>query len=108
MIYSVYKQYELSDAIMRIICDVGNVTFYQLVSRKKTEHLNTLRGLFCLICRDNCVHPKLAAKLISRSRQNIINQTRKYKGYLQTGDPNTSKLYIDIINRLKINKDAKQ
>lgn len=107
MILSVLEQYELSDAIMRTICEIGKVSFFQLTSPKKTEHLNTLRGLYCLICRDYCIHPKLAAKLLCRSRQNIINQTRKYRGYLQTKDPRTITIYTQIMNKLNILKDAK-
>lgn len=107
MVYDIPKQYELSDIIMRTICDIGKVTFLQLTSMKKTEHLNILRGLYCLICRDYCIHPRLAARLICRSRQNVINQTRKYRGYLQIGDIRTITIYNQIINKLTISKDAR-
>ena len=78
MIYSQYEQYELSDRIMRAVCEVGGITFLQLCSTAKTVKLNALRGLYCLISRDYCIHPDRSARLICRTRVNVINQAKKY------------------------------
>ena len=70
MIYNQYQQYELSDRIMQAVCEVGKVTFMELCSAVKTVKLNTLRGLYCLISRDYCIHPDRSARLLCRTRAN--------------------------------------
>ena len=104
MIYSQIEQYEISDRIMRAVCKVGNVTFMQLCSMVKTVKLNTLRGLYCLICRDYCIHPDRAARLLCRTRQNIINQAKRYLQYIQAKDKYTLSIYNQIINILRAEK----
>lgn len=101
MIYSQYEQYELSDRIMRAVCEVGGITFLQLCSTAKTVKLNTLRGIYCLISRDYLIHPDRSARLICRTRANVINQARKYLGYLQAKDKYVLTLYNQIIKLLK-------
>ena len=104
MVYSQIQQYELSDRIMRAVCEVGQVTFMELCSMVKTVKMNTLRGLYCLISRDYCIHPDRSARLICRTRQNVINQARKYAQYIQARDKYTLSIYNRIINLLQINK----
>lgn len=104
MIYSQYEQYELSDRIMRAVCEVGGITFLQLCSTAKTVKLNTLRGLYCLINRDYCIHPDRSARLICRTRANVINQARKYLEYLQAKDKYVLTLYNQIMKLLKTEK----
>lgn len=104
MIYSQYEQYELSDRIMRAVCEVGGVTFLQLCSTAKTVKLNALRGLYCLISRDYCIHPDRSARLICRTRANVINQAKKYLEYLQAKDKYVLSLYNQIVQLLKTNK----
>lgn len=96
MIYSQTEQYMWADRIMSAVCVVGGITFTQLVSAPKTAQLNELRGLYCLLTRDYCVHPKRAAQLIARTRQNVINQARQYLRYLQSKDKHLTTLYDEI------------
>ncbi|RHN83855.1 hypothetical protein DW657_17070 [Prevotella sp. AM23-5] len=105
MIYNQYQQYELSDRIMQAVCEVGKVTFMELCSAVKTVKLNTLRGLYCLISRDYCIHPDRSARLLCRTRANIINQARKYMQYVQSKDKYTLSIYNQIVELLKSNKE---
>lgn len=101
MIYSQTEQYLWADRIMSAVCAVGGITFMQLVSAHKTTRLNELRGLYCLLTRDYCIHPKRAAQLIARTRQNVINQARQYLRYLQSKDKRITALYTKIKEILK-------
>ena len=103
MVYSQIQQYELADRIMRAACEVGQVTFMELCSAAKNVKINTLRGLYCLISRGYCIHPSRAASLICRSRQNVINQARKYSQYIQIRDKYTLSIYNRIIDLLHNN-----
>lgn len=86
-----------ADRIMNAVCTIGGITFIQLVSEVKTAKTNELRGIYCLITRDYNIHPERAARLISRTRQNVINQTRRYWQYLQAKD----KVIVNLYNRTK-------
>lgn len=101
MTYSQTEQYMWADRILNAVCSVGGVTFIQLVSETKTVKTNVLRGLYCVLTRDYSVHPERAALLISRTRQNVINQTRRYWQYLQTKDKVIVNLYNEIKELLK-------
>lgn len=105
MIYTQTEQYVLADSIIEAICAIGGVTFVQLTSPHiKSAKLNILRGLYCVITRDYCIHPIRAARLICRTRQNVINQARKYMGYLQLKDPCVTKIYQQINQQLTTTK----
>lgn len=97
MTFSQTEQYMWADRIMNAVCTIGSITFIQLVSEVKTAKTNELRGIYCLITRDYNIHPERAARLISRTRQNVINQTRRYWQYLQAKD----KVIVNLYNRTK-------
>ena len=97
MTFSQTEQYMWADRIMNAVCTIGGITFIQLVSEVKTAKTNELRGIYCLITRDYNIHPERAARLISRTRQNVINQTRRYWQYLQAKD----KVIANLYNRTK-------
>lgn len=97
MTFSQTEQYMWADRIMNAVCTIGGITFIQLVSEVKTAKTNELRGIYCLITRDYNIHPERAARLISRTRQNVINQTRRYWQYMQAKD----KVIVNLYNRTK-------
>lgn len=97
MTFSQTEQYMWVDRIMNAVCTIGGITFIQLVSEVKTAKTNELRGIYCLITRDYNIHPERAARLISRTRQNVTNQTRRYWQYLQAKD----KVIVNLYNRTK-------
>lgn len=108
MTYSQTEQYMWADRIMNAVCTIGCITFMQLVSETKTVKTNELRGLYCLITRDYNIHPERAARLISRTRQNVINQTRRYWQYMQAKDKTIVSLYNKIKDYLKQYDNAKR
>lgn len=97
MTHSQTEQYLWADRIMQAVCLVGGITFLDLISETKTTKTNELRGLYCLLTRDYCIHPERAARLIARSRQNVINQARRYMQYIQAKD----KVLTDLYDRIK-------
>lgn len=108
MTFSQTEQYMWADRIMNAVCTIGGITFIQLVSEVKTAKTNELRGIYCLITRDYNIHPERAARLISRTRQNVINQTRRYWQYLQAKDKAIVSLYNRINEYLKQYDNAKR
>lgn len=109
MIHSQTEQYLWADRIMQAVCSVGGITFLDLISETKTTKTNELRGLYCLLTREYCIHPERAARLIARSRQNVINQARRYMQYIQAKDKVLTNLYNRIKNQINAtNKDEKR
>ena len=100
MIYSQSRQYEIASLILSAVCMTGNVSFFVLCSRKRTTELNALRGIFCYITRCYCIHPDRTARLLCRSRSNVLNSARKYLGYLQQRDKYIMCLYNEIKKNL--------
>jgi hypothetical protein len=97
-------RYSLS-SIELAICSVGSVSLKQLRERKKTVYLNSLRGLFCLFALNSGIHPTIAGGRLARTRGNVINQAKRYSGYLDSRDKFISRLYEAINNKLnKINE----
>jgi hypothetical protein len=109
MTHSQTEQYLWADRIMQAVCSVGGITFLDLISETKTTKTNELRGLYCLLTREYCIHPERAARLIARSRQNVINQARRYMQYIQVKDKVLTNLYNRIKNQINATyKDEKK
>lgn len=109
MTLSQTEQYLWADRIMQAVCSVGGITFLDLISETKTTKTNELRGLYCLLTREYCIHPERAARLIARSRQNVINQARRYMQYIQAKDKVLTNLYNRIKNQINATyKDEKR
>ncbi len=105
MVYNQLEQYEQADAILQAVCDVGQVTFFSLCSTVKSNKLNILRGIYCLLVREHCIHPTRASMLICRSRQNIINQARKYHNYIRMKDKEVSEIYNKVTLKLAVSNE---
>lgn len=95
------EQYARMDAIIRAVCDVGEVSYPELVGKKKSLHRNALRGVAYLLSRDFLVHPRIAAQLMRCSRQNVINVARNYHRYMQSHDSVTVNYYVLVCRKLK-------
>lgn len=109
MTHSQTEQYLWANRIMQAVCSVGGITFLDLISETKTTKTNELRGLYCLLTREYCIHPERAARLIARSRQNVINQARRYMQYIQVKDKVLTNLYNRIKNQINATyKDEKR
>lgn len=97
MVINSIEQYRRADLILDALCEVGKVTYLRLISRERNLNLNTLRGVYCIIGWEYGVHPSKLAKMVRRSRSNIINQTNRYRSWLSIGD----KMTVDCYDRVK-------
>ena len=89
------------DAIIRAVCDVGEITYPELVSKTKSLRRNALRGVAYLLSRDFLVHPRIASQMMRCSRQNVINVARTYHKYMQSRDAVTVNYYVLVSKKLK-------
>lgn len=88
------ESFEKAKIIAEEVCKAGGISVLELRGRKKTTLLNTLRGLCQYLSWEFCIHPTCMAEAINRSRANIINQSKRYWGYIQTGDKLSMKIYL--------------
>ena len=101
MEYSPSEQFRRADIIINAVCKVGKISYFHLLSAPKSTIINTLRGVCCIVAWEYGVHARRMAKLIHRTRGNVLNQQRKYLGFLRSKDPMT----VDIYN--KVEKEVK-
>lgn len=97
MEYSPSEQFRRADIIINAVCKAGKITYFHLLSAPKSTLLNTLRGVCCVIAWENGVHARRLAKMIHRTRGNVLNQQRKYLGFLRSRDSMT----VDIYEKVK-------
>lgn len=98
------EQLYRADKVIDAICKVGKIDYPAFVRRKKSTKVNILRGVACVIVREQLVHPRVAAMLFRRNRSNVCNQQRKYIEYLQVRDKAVMNVYNqvnDILNGYK-------
>lgn len=108
MILNNREQLRRADIVIDAICEVGNVSYPDLITHKRSLLYNALRGVCCLLSWEYGIHPNNLKSLIMRSRSNVINQSRRYFYYLKTGDCITLDLYEKAKNIIdsKVNKQA--
>ena len=95
------EQYTRMDAIIRAVCEVGEFTYPELLSKKKSLRRNALRGVAYLLARDFLVHPRIVASMMRCSRQNVINVARNYHRYMQSQDEVTVRYYVLVSLKLR-------
>lgn len=95
------EEFRKADLIIDAVCYVGGITYFQLLNDPKSTMLSTLRGVCCVVAWDYGIHARRLAKLIHRTRGNVLNQTKKYRGFLQAKDPLTTEIYNKVIEKLK-------
>lgn len=102
MEYSPSEQFRRADLILNAVCKVGKISYFQLLSAPKSNIINTLRGVCCIVAWEMGVHARRMAKLMHRTRGNILNQQRKYHGFLRSKDPMTMNIYNKVRDELKL------
>ena len=101
MEYSPSEQFRRANIIIDAVCKVGNISYFHLLSAPKSTIINTLRGVCCVVAWEYGVHARRMAKLIHRTRGNVINQQRKYMGFLRSKDPITMNIYNMVQSEIK-------
>lgn len=91
------EEFRRADIIIDAVCKVGGITYFQLLNAPKETTISTLRGVCCVVAWEYNIHARRLARLIHRTRGNVLNQTKKYRGFLQAKD----KLTVDIYNKVK-------
>lgn len=93
-----YKGIIRAKVIARAVCQVFGITKTVLVSNRGLKEINLARGIYCLVCYDEGIHPLFSSKVISRTRSNVVNITRHYKGYFDTKDKEVV-AYYELVNK---------
>ena len=97
MAYENCEEFRRADIIIDAVCKVGGISYFQLLNAPKETTISTLRGVCCVVAWEYNIHARRLARLIHRTRGNVLNQTKKYRGFLQAKD----QLTVDIYNKVK-------
>lgn len=87
------QQYELSTKIINAACKVTGHTYLDIIEKNKISELTDIRGVCCLISWEEGIHPRRFAKLMQRTRSNVINMAMKYRQFKRMNDSQTMYLY---------------
>lgn len=105
MILQPLKQYLLADIIVGAVCEVGEISYTDFINHPATLELSVMRGVACLLSWEYGIHPNRMKWFVRRTRCNVINQSKRYRFYVQANDPLTMRYYSrakEIISK-KIN-----
>ncbi|MBR1525136.1 MAG: hypothetical protein IJ640_00550 [Prevotella sp.] len=101
------EEFQMADMIIDAICDVGKVSYFDFLFAPKNTVLSTLRGICCVLAWDYNVHARRMAKLMQRTRGNVLNQQRTYRHLLQAKDKLSVEIYTKAKEQLKLQIDGK-
>ena len=76
------------------VCEAASVRYSQMAFPLKRSVLtSTVQGVCCVLSSQARIHPNVMAKILHRSRANVINQARTYGNYIKMNDKQTYSLY---------------
>ncbi len=101
------EEFRMADIIIEAVCKVGEITYFDLILAPKSTILSTLRGICCVLAWDYKVHARRMARLMRRSRGNVLNQQRTYRNLLQAKDKMTVDIYNKVNEEIKLQIDEK-
>lgn len=64
--------------------------------------MNIIRGVAFYLSWEYGVHARMMALHTHRSRANVINQSKKYRYYIKSGDPISVQLYQQTKKNIEI------
>lgn len=108
MEYDQDEQYRRADIIIEEICKVGGVTYADFLYRKRSLQMNILRGVAFYLSWEYGVHARRMGIMTHRSRCNVINQSKRYRYYIRTGDPVSCELYYVAKENIEKRIDSKK
>lgn len=100
MEYDANEQFRRADIIIDVVCDIGGCTYCNFLHGKRSLHLNLIRGLAFYLSWEYGVHARRMAICTGRTRGNVINQSKRYRNYIQVGDPMSVSMYKEAKERI--------
>jgi len=85
--------------IVEAACDCVGISQEDFLSVKRNGKLDIIRGVCYLLSREFQIHPRITAKVVKRSRCNVITMSGKYMRCLGK-DKQASELYNAVCRRL--------
>lgn len=107
MEYTNCEEFRRADIIIDAVCKVGGISYFQFLNEPKNTTISTLRGVCCVVAWEYKIHARRLSRLIHRTRGNVLNQTKKYRGFLQAKDPLTTDIYNKVKNEIKLQINGK-
>lgn len=87
------EQYRRACIVIDAVCKAGDVSWLDFLFKKKSFQMNIVRGVAFYLSWEYGVHAARMAALTMRSRCNVINQSKRYRWYLRTGDSASVSIY---------------
>lgn len=78
------------------VCRQFNLSWQQLLHGSRSRNVSMARGIFCLVCDMEDIHALFVSQVIKKTRQNVVNITRHYRGYYEMNDKEVVKWFTKV------------
>lgn len=89
-------QREKAAMLIEAVCDASGITTDDFRTLPKGLNVNIARGVACVLSRELHIIPRIFGEAFGRSRANVVNVSKHYRGYLSTKDRATVELYNKV------------
>ena len=78
------------------VCEASGLSVEDFKHAPKGYKINVARGVACVLSRELQINPRIFGEAMGRTRANVVNISRHYRGYLATNDFSTVELYQKV------------
>ena len=89
-------QREKADRLIRVVSEASGISIDDFRTLPKGLAVNVARGVACVLSRELHIIPRIFGEAFGRSRANVVNVSKHYRGYLATHDKATVELYNKV------------
>lgn len=89
-------QREKAEMLIKMVSEASGISTDDFRNLPKGLSINVARGVACVLSRELHIIPRIFGEAFGRSRANVVNISKCYRGYLSTNDKATVELYHKV------------
>lgn len=90
------QQRKDAEMLVQTVCQASELSIEDFRTAPKGYKINVARGVACVLSRELKIIPRIFGETIGRTRANVVNISKHYRGYLSTRDKATVELYKKV------------
>ena len=90
------KQRKDAEMLLEAVSKASGYSVDAIKHATKSYGINVARGVACVISRELQIIPRVFGEAMGRTRCNVVNISKHYRGYLSTKDKATVNLYEKV------------
>ncbi|MBQ9533488.1 MAG: hypothetical protein IJR71_05985 [Prevotella sp.] len=90
------KQRKDAEMLLQVVSEASGYSVDDIKHATKSYGINVARGVACVVSRELQIIPRIFGEVLERTRCNVVNISKHYRGYLSTKDKATVNLYEKV------------